>query len=191
MVAEAIRGCHAGTAQGVGSHPRGQSEAGEALTGKEDKTALRVRNEERISGNGVVCPSFGGGGLLDSAVIIVKGDDMARRGYPSEFRRRVVELVEGGRKVAEVAADLEISEQTIYTWRRQARIDAGLEVGLTTSEQAELAAAKRRIRELETELAIHRRAGPSRRSSTRRETALATGWISPATSPSTSAASCT
>ena len=83
---------------------------------------------------------------------------MARRGYPSEFRRRVVELVEGGRKVAEVAADLEISEQTIYTWRRQARIDAGLEVGLTTSEQAELAAAKRRIRELETELAIHRRA---------------------------------
>jgi hypothetical protein len=31
---------------------------------------------------------------------------MARRGYPPEFRRRVVELVEGGRKVAEVAADL-------------------------------------------------------------------------------------
>ena len=83
---------------------------------------------------------------------------MARRGYPPEFRRRVVELVEGGRKVAEVAADLGISEQTIYTWRRQARIDAGLEAGLSTSEQAELAAAKRRIRELETELAIHRRA---------------------------------
>jgi hypothetical protein len=29
---------------------------------------------------------------------------MARRGYPPEFRRRVVDLVEGGRKVAEVAA---------------------------------------------------------------------------------------
>ncbi len=29
---------------------------------------------------------------------------MARRGYPPEFRRRVVELVEGGRKVAEGAA---------------------------------------------------------------------------------------
>jgi transposase-like protein len=40
---------------------------------------------------------------------------MARRGYPPEFRRRVVDLVEGGRKVSEVAADLEISEQTIYT----------------------------------------------------------------------------
>ena len=54
---------------------------------------------------------------------------MARRGYPPEFPRRVVDLVEGGRKVAAVAADLGISEQTIYTWRRQALIDAGLEVG--------------------------------------------------------------
>jgi transposase-like protein len=83
---------------------------------------------------------------------------MARRGYPPEFRRRVVDLVEGGRRVAEVAVELQISEQTIYTWRRQARIDAGIEAGLTTSEKAELTAAKRRIRELETELAIHRRA---------------------------------
>ncbi len=44
---------------------------------------------------------------------------MARRGYPSEFRKRVIELVEGGRKVSEVAGDLGISEQTIYTWCRQ------------------------------------------------------------------------
>lgn len=83
---------------------------------------------------------------------------MARRGYPPEFRRRVVALVEGGRTVADLAAELGVSEQTIYTWRRQARIDAGLEAGVTTAEHAELAAAKRRIRELETELAIHRRA---------------------------------
>jgi transposase len=98
---------------------------------------------------------------------------MARRGYPSEFRRRVVELVEGGRKVAEVAADLGISEQTIYTWRRQARIDAGLEAGLSTSEQAELTAAKRRIRELETELAIHRRATELLKEKTRLELSTA------------------
>ena len=83
---------------------------------------------------------------------------MGRRGYPPEFRQRVVELVEGGRRVAEVAVDLAISEQTIYTWRRQARIDRGVEGGLTTGERGELAAAKRRIRELETEVAIHRRA---------------------------------
>jgi hypothetical protein len=30
---------------------------------------------------------------------------MARRGYPATFRRRVVDLVEGGRKVSEVATD--------------------------------------------------------------------------------------
>jgi len=83
---------------------------------------------------------------------------MARRGYLPEFRRRVVDLVEGGRKVSEVAVELEVSEQTIFTGRRQARIDAGLEAGVTTSELSELAVAKRRIRELETELAIHRRA---------------------------------
>jgi transposase-like protein len=85
-------------------------------------------------------------------------NEMARRGYPPEFRRRLVDLVEGGRKQAEVAAELGISEQKIYTWRRQARIGASMEAGITTSEKAELPAAKRRIRELETELAIHRRA---------------------------------
>lgn len=83
---------------------------------------------------------------------------MARKGYPLEFRRRVVELVEAGRRVAEVAEDLGISAQSVYTWRRQARIDAGVEPGLTTAEKAELVAARKRIRELETEVAIHRRA---------------------------------
>jgi transposase-like protein len=51
---------------------------------------------------------------------------MGRRGYPPEFRRKVVDLVEAGQLVADVARDLEISEQSIYTWRRQARIDRGL-----------------------------------------------------------------
>lgn len=83
---------------------------------------------------------------------------MARRGYPAEFRRRVIDLVEGGRKVAEISQELGVSQQTIYVWRRQARIDAGLEAGVTSAEHAELAAAKKRIRELETELAVHRRA---------------------------------
>jgi transposase-like protein len=83
---------------------------------------------------------------------------MARKGYPPEFRARVLGLIDSGRAVAEVSALFELSEQTIYTWRRQARIDAGLEPGLSTTEHAELSAAKRRIRELEVELAVHRRA---------------------------------
>jgi transposase len=80
------------------------------------------------------------------------------RSYPPEFRRKVLDLVESGRKVAEVAQLLGISDQTIYTWRRQHRIDTGQEPGITSSDHAELVAARRRIAELETELAIHRRA---------------------------------
>jgi transposase-like protein len=83
---------------------------------------------------------------------------MGKRGYPPEFRRRVLDLVEAGRKVAEVAHDLGISDQTVYNWRRQDRVDRGLEPGLATAEKAELVAARRRIRELEAELAVHRRA---------------------------------
>ena len=82
-----------------------------------------------------------------------------RRGYPAELRRRVVDLLATGRKVADVARDLGVSEQAIYGWRRQERIDRGLEPGLSTAEKAELAAARRRIRELEAELAVHWRAG--------------------------------
>ena len=68
---------------------------------------------------------------------------MGRRGYPAEFRRRVLDLVEAGRRVAEVAEDLGISEQTIYNWGRQDRIDRGLEAGLSSSERSELASSDR------------------------------------------------
>jgi len=78
--------------------------------------------------------------------------------YPPEFRRRVLDLVAAGRSVASVAADLGVSDQTIYTWRKQELIDTGQEPGLTTGEAAELRAAKRRIRELETELVVTQRA---------------------------------
>lgn len=83
---------------------------------------------------------------------------MGRRGYPPEFRRKVLDLVAAGRPVVDVARDLGVSAQSIYAWCRQDRIDKGLEPGLSSSEKAELTAAKRRIAELEVELAIHRRA---------------------------------
>ena len=83
---------------------------------------------------------------------------MGRRGYPPEFRRKVLDLIAAGRPVVDVARDLGISAQAIYTWRRQDRIDKGLEPGLSSAEKSELTAAKRRIAELEAELAGHRRA---------------------------------
>lgn len=82
---------------------------------------------------------------------------MPRR-YPSEFRHKVLDLVESGRPVAEVAEALGVTAQTIYNWRNQDHIDKGLRPGVTTAESAELRAARRRIRELETELEVLRRA---------------------------------
>src|SRR3954447_6642853 len=83
---------------------------------------------------------------------------MGRPGYPAEFRRKVLDLLAEGRSVASVAHDLDVSDQTIYGWRRQDRIDRGIQPGLTTAENAELAEAKKRITELGTELAIAQKA---------------------------------
>ncbi len=80
------------------------------------------------------------------------------RSYPAEFRRNVLDLVAAGRPVGEVAAQLGVSGQTIYNWRNQDLVDCGLRPGVTTAESAELAAARRRIRELEIELAVTRHA---------------------------------
>jgi transposase len=75
---------------------------------------------------------------------------MGRRGYPPEFRRKVLDLVEAGRPIAEVAQALGISAQSISTWRRQDRIDRGLLPGLSSPEKEELAA--RGVRKLERRL---------------------------------------
>lgn len=82
---------------------------------------------------------------------------MPRR-YPVEFRRKVLDLIQAGKPVVEIAAQLGVSDQTIYNWRKQDRIDRGLAAGITTAESAELTAARKRIRDLETELAVTKRA---------------------------------
>jgi len=50
-----------------------------------------------------------------------------------------------------------MSEATIYMWIKQDRVDRGEIAGLSTNEAVELVAAKRRIRQLETELAVSRK----------------------------------
>lgn len=81
---------------------------------------------------------------------------MPRR-YPLEVRRQVIELARFGTRVAQLAVTFGMSEVTIYNWLKQDRIDRGEEVGKTTDQQLELAAAKRRIEQLETELAVSRK----------------------------------
>ena len=76
------------------------------------------------------------------------------RTYDPEFRRRVVELVRAGRPVRVVAAELGLAEATVYRWKALDLIDRGVKPGTSTSEHGDLAAARRRIKELETELAL-------------------------------------
>src|SRR5512133_2004120 len=80
------------------------------------------------------------------------------RTYDPEFRRRVVELVRAGRPVRVVAAELGLAQATVYRWKAQDLIDRGVKPGLSTIERGELAAASQRIKELETELALVKRA---------------------------------
>ena len=77
------------------------------------------------------------------------------RQYGPEVRRQVIELARAGTKVKQLAVTFEMSEATVYSWLKQERIDRG--EAETTDQQLELAAARRRIRQLETELAVARK----------------------------------
>jgi transposase len=80
------------------------------------------------------------------------------RPYPSEFRARAAALVRAGKPASTVAYELGVSAGCIRSWVRQERIDRGEIAGRSTSESAELRSAQKRIRELETELTILRKA---------------------------------
>ncbi len=81
---------------------------------------------------------------------------MPRR-YPPEMRRQVIELARSGTRVKQLAVTFQVSEATIYNWIKQDKIDRGEREGLSTDQAIELTAAKRRIKQLETELAVARK----------------------------------
>jgi len=60
--------------------------------------------------------------------------------YSPEFRTEAVELIRSGSKsIRQLSKDLEVSDQTLRNWVRQADIDAGRRHdGLTTGEREEL-----------------------------------------------------
>jgi transposase len=79
--------------------------------------------------------------------------------YPHEFRQQAVELARLREKpIAQIAADLGISDATLYTWMRQAEIDEGQREGLTSEERAELVRLRRANRVLAMENEILKRA---------------------------------
>ncbi len=79
--------------------------------------------------------------------------------FPDEFKRDVVRVARRGDLThAEVAADVDISVESVRRWCRQADVDDGVVDGQTSSEQNELVQLRREKRRLEMGNEILRRA---------------------------------
>ena len=79
--------------------------------------------------------------------------------FPPEFKRDVVTVARrGDLTVAEVAADFDVSVESVRRWVRQADVDDGIRDGQTSTEQSELVRLRRDKRRLEMENEILRRA---------------------------------
>jgi transposase-like protein len=64
--------------------------------------------------------------------------------YAAEFRRRAVALARSGRPVGQLAADLKVSEATLFRWVAQDQVDREERPGLPTVERVELVLYARR-----------------------------------------------
>jgi len=76
--------------------------------------------------------------------------------YSPSVRRQVCVRLRRGDAVAELAAETGISPATLFRWKAQTLVDAGVRDGTPSVEADELAAARTRIAQLEAELALTR-----------------------------------
>jgi len=84
-----------------------------------------------------------------------------RKSYDKEFKLEAVQLVESGKKVAEVARELDLAEQTLHNWVKKFSKDgeaAFVGSGNLKPEDKENKELEKRIRDLEEENAILKKA---------------------------------
>ena len=74
--------------------------------------------------------------------------------YPAELRRQIVALAREGRSAWSLSQEFEPSGQTIQNWIKQANIDRGLAVGVTSGERDDLARLRREVEILREEREI-------------------------------------
>jgi transposase len=81
--------------------------------------------------------------------------------YPREFRDDVVRVArdrEPGVTVEQIATDFGVHPMTLFKWLRQAEVDEGTKPGVSSNDSAELREARKRIKLLEQENEVLRRA---------------------------------
>ena len=81
--------------------------------------------------------------------------------FPIEFRADVVRVArsrEPGVTLEQIAADFGVHPMTLSKWLRAAEVEDGTKPGTTAGESAELRQARQRIRLLEQENEVLRRA---------------------------------
>ncbi|WP_375199370.1 IS3 family transposase [Bacillus sp. RS11] len=84
-----------------------------------------------------------------------------RKSYDKEFKLEAVQLVESGKRVAEVARELDLAEQTLHNWVKKFSKDgeaAFVGSGNLKPEDKENKELEKRIRDLEEENAILKKA---------------------------------
>ena len=81
------------------------------------------------------------------------------KAYPREFRDDVVAVARKGQSsLKQIAKDFGISEGCLHGWLKKADVEDGNRPGVTVWEQGELREARKRIRLLEQENEVLRRA---------------------------------
>ena len=79
--------------------------------------------------------------------------------YPEEFRREAVELVRGGRAIPDVASSLGVTEQSLRNWVKRDQLERReRDDGLTLAERQELHELRHKVKRLEQERDLLKRA---------------------------------
>ncbi len=84
-----------------------------------------------------------------------------RRSFTQAYKAEVVELIrKSGKGIGAVAKELDLTETAVREWMKQAKVDAGQGPAgaLTTAEREELSQLRRRVKTLEMEREILKKA---------------------------------
>jgi transposase len=82
-----------------------------------------------------------------------------RRSFTPEFKAEVVALARSGdRSIGEICRDMDLVESAVRRWIARADVDEGRRDGMTSTEREEIAALRRRVRVLEEEREILKKA---------------------------------